>query len=92
MFQLDTSSWPVQRQWIIETKSLVGVPLPLQARKTLKFPSRIQSLGTLISMAVVDIQCKVFIATRFCKIGTRIVQKGTDDLVQSRVNRINVFI
>ena len=72
-------------------KSLVRIPLPLQAGKTLKFPCRIQSLRTLIAMAVIDIQCKVFIATRFRKIGTRIIQKGTDDLVQSRVIRINVF-
>ena len=42
-------------------------------------------------MAVVDIQCKVFIATRFRKIGTRIIQKGPDDLVQSRVDRITVL-
>ena len=43
-------------------------------------------------MAVVDVQCKVVVTTRFRKIITCFIQKGIDDVIQSRVVWIYVFI
>lgn len=43
-------------------------------------------------MAVVDVQCKIVITTRFRKIITCFIQEGINDMIQSRVVGIYVFI
>lgn len=43
-------------------------------------------------MGVVDVQCKVIVTTRFRKIVTRIIQEGIDDIIQSGIVGIYVFI
>ena len=82
----------MERQGTVEAELLVRIPFSLQACETLKLPCRIQYLRTFIAMGVVDVQCKVIVTTRFCKIVTRIIQEGIDDIIQSGIVGIYVFI